>query len=152
MLVNHIDLVILKTIIYSRKYRYYKSSNKVIDKLFAILYGRKFYKFVSKYNVEIYGEIGKEIKIFHPNIVINKNAKIGDNVSMHGNICIGNNGIEDFAATIGNNADIGFGTTIIGKVNIANNIIIGANSVVTKSFNEENIIIAGNPAKKIKNR
>ena len=41
---------------------------------------------------------------------------------------------------------------VCGDVKIGNNNIIGANSVVTKNFEESNIIIAGTPAKKIKNR
>ena len=36
-----------------------------------------------------------------------------------------------------------------GKIEVASGIIIGANSVVTKSFLDENICIAGIPAKKI---
>ena len=35
---------------------------------------------------------------------------------------------------------------------IADNVIIGANTVVTKSFDKEGVIIAGNPAKIIKER
>ena len=35
-------------------------------------------------------------------------------------------------------------------VNIANNSVIGASAVVTKGFEESNVIIAGNPAKVIK--
>ena len=54
------------------------------------------------------------------------------------------------APKIGNNVEIGFGAVIIGKVIIADGIKIGANSVVTKSFLEPNITIAGVPAKKIK--
>lgn len=34
-------------------------------------------------------------------------------------------------------------------VELANNIIVAAGSVVTKSFTEEGIIIGGNPARKI---
>ena len=45
---------------------------------------------------------------------------------------------------------MGFGAVIIGKIKIADGIKIGANSVVTKSFLEPNITIAGVPAKKIK--
>lgn len=43
----------------------------------------------------------------------------------------------------------GYGSVIIGNVKIADNIRIGANSVVTKTFMEEGITIAGVPAKKI---
>ena len=56
----------------------------------------------------------------------------------------------DDAPIIGNNVEVGFGAVIIGKVKIADGIKIGANSVVTNSFLEPNITIAGVPAKKIK--
>ena len=70
---------------------------------------------------------------------------------MHGNNCIGNNGKEVKAClTIGNNVDIGYGATIIGDIKIADNIIIGANSLVNKSFLESGVVIAGCPAKVIK--
>lgn len=51
---------------------------------------------------------------------------------------------------IGENCWIGMNCMILPGVKLANHIIVGAGSVVTKSFDEENIIIAGNPAKKIK--
>ena len=38
---------------------------------------------------------------------------------------------------------------IYGNIRIASGIMIGANAVVNKSFDEENICIAGVPAKKI---
>lgn len=47
---------------------------------------------------------------------------------------------------------IGSGAKIIGNVKIADNCVIGANSVVIKDFLEEGITIAGVPAKKISNR
>lgn len=46
---------------------------------------------------------------------------------------------------------IASGARIIGDISIASNIAIGANAVVTKSFLEEGITIAGIPAKKISN-
>ena len=49
--------------------------------------------------------------------------------------------------TIGNNCFIGERSTILLGVSLANNIIVGAGSVVTKSFSQEKIIIAGNPAR-----
>ena len=49
--------------------------------------------------------------------------------------------------TIGNNCFIGQRSTLLYGVTLANNIIVATGSVVTKSFSEENIIIAGNPAR-----
>ena len=51
--------------------------------------------------------------------------------------------------TIGSNCFIGAGTLVLLGVTLADNIIVAAGSVVTKSFHESNIIIGGNPAKKI---
>lgn len=51
---------------------------------------------------------------------------------------------------IGKNCWIGMNAMILPGVHLANHIIVGAGSVVTKSFEEENIVIAGNPARKIK--
>jgi len=45
---------------------------------------------------------------------------------------------------------IGYDSKILKGVRIAKNNIIGTDSVVTKSFLKENVIIAGNPAKIIK--
>lgn len=49
---------------------------------------------------------------------------------------------------IGNNCFIGWGATILGGSHIGDNVIIGANSVVTGKV-ESNSVYAGNPAKKI---
>lgn len=51
--------------------------------------------------------------------------------------------------TIGDDVWIGGGTIICPGVTLGNNVIVGAGSVVTKSFGD-NVIIAGNPAKIIK--
>ncbi|MGD7043173.1 acyltransferase [Jeotgalibacillus proteolyticus] len=50
--------------------------------------------------------------------------------------------------TIGNNVFIGMDSIILPGVNIGENSIVAAGSVVTKSF-AKNSIIGGNPAKKI---
>ena len=50
---------------------------------------------------------------------------------------------------IGNNVFIGMGAIILPGVTIADNCIIGAGSVVSKSFLKPGGVIAGNPAKRI---
>lgn len=49
--------------------------------------------------------------------------------------------------TIGNNSFIGARSVIMYGVELADNTIVAAGSVVTKSFRDGNIIIGGNPAK-----
>lgn len=92
---------------------------------------------------------GKSVRICHPNVIIN--GYVGDNCVFHGNNVVGNKktGKKNAVPKIGNNVDIGTGAVIIGDVVIADNCVIGAGAVVTRSFTEPGSIIAGVPAKSI---
>ena len=79
--------------------------------------------------------------------MINPNAKIGKYCQINNNVVIGQ--VRGKSPVIGDNVFIGSGAVICGDVIIANNCWIGANAVVTKSFINENCLIAGNPAKEI---
>ncbi len=48
---------------------------------------------------------------------------------------------------IGDDCFIGANVTVLPGVTLANRVIVGAGSVVTKSFSQSDIIVAGNPAK-----
>ena len=50
---------------------------------------------------------------------------------------------------IGDNLDLGIGAKVIGDVRLGNNVKIGANAVVTRSFEENNITLVGLPARKV---
>jgi serine O-acetyltransferase len=83
--------------------------------------------------------------------VVNGAAKIGANCRLHVCVNIGTQaGYGNKAPIIGDNCYIGPGAKLYGDITIANNTAIGANSVVNKSFEENNIAIAGIPARKIK--
>lgn len=128
--------------------------------------------------VNIYGCIIGEGSFIGPfveiqkNVIIGKNCKIqshsflcelvtlGDNVVVsHGVMFINDlfsdgrpaNGDKNLwkQTKIGNHVSIGSNATIL-PVNICDNVVIGAGSVVTKDINEEGIY-AGNPAVKIRN-
>ena len=53
------------------------------------------------------------------------------------------------APTIGDNCYIGPGVKMFGKIVIGDNVAIGANAVVNKSFPEGNATLGGIPAKVI---
>jgi serine O-acetyltransferase len=85
-------------------------------------------------------------------IVINKDTRVGENCRIHACTNIGSGRDSVSSPQIGNNVYIGPGAKIFGDITVADNIAIGANSVVNKSFYEKNISIAGVPAKKINNK
>jgi serine O-acetyltransferase len=87
--------------------------------------------------------------VHYGTIVVNSNTKVGSNCRIHACVNIGASGGSDKAPQIGNNVYIAPGAKIYGNISIANNTAISANSVVNKSFDKENTMIAGVPAKVI---
>lgn len=83
-------------------------------------------------------------------IVVNPEARVGKFCDIHQGVNIGQNIEQGSVPTIGDNCWIGPGAKIFGKIRIGNSVCIGANSVVNKSFDEDNITIAGVPARKVK--
>lgn len=139
---KHPDYIFYKAIIIHKKYRQAKEQNK---HLLTLIYSMKANRISSKYNLELYGKYGENLRIWHGNIILNGNCIIGNNVNLLGNNCIGTK--KGKAPVIGNNVNVGFGSVIVGDVIIADNITIGANSFVNKNFREEGVVIAGCPAK-----
>lgn len=85
----------------------------------------------------------------HDNVTISGKCTLLLHDSSIGNLTNGK--ITDLLGEIeiSNNCFVGNSCIILPGVFLAEGIIVGAGSVVTKSFKEPNIIIAGNPAKKI---
>lgn len=135
-----------------RKDEYYTNNNSGMNKLMYIIVRRRKNKLARKLGFTIPVNVFAEgLRIWHyGNIVVNGYARVGKNCILHGDNCIGNNGFSTKAPQIGNNVDVGVGAKIIGDIKIADGIVIGANSVVNKSFLEPNVVIAGVPAKVIK--
>src|SRR5690606_3039735 len=81
-------------------------------------------------------------------VIVNKHAKIGAHARVHVGVNIGTMaGVSGAAASIGDNVYIGPGVKIFGPIVLGDNIAIGANAVVNKSFPEGNCTIGGVPAK-----
>jgi serine O-acetyltransferase len=106
-------------------------------------------------------EIGKGLVINHPhNVGIGRGVRIGENVTIYNGVSIAARilrimdeikEVDKRYPTIGNGVIIFSGAKIIGPVEIGDNSIVGANSVVNKSF-PPNSIIAGAPAQFIRFR
>jgi len=72
-------------------------------------------------------------------------------ISANHNTVDHNKSVKEKPIIIGNNVWIGANAVILPGVELGNYCVVGAGSVVTKSFKEDNLVIAGNPAKVIKN-
>lgn len=93
---------------------------------------------------------GKGLNLAHVGtVIINAEAKIGEYCRIHAGVNIGTSaGAGNEAPIIGDRVYIGPGAKLFGKIVIGNDVAIGANAVVLKSFPENNITIAGVPAEK----
>ena len=135
-----------------RKLEFY-SNNKynLLHKLYYILYKYRFHKMSVRLGFSIPIHVfDKGLSIAHyGSIVVNHKAKIGKNCRIQENVTIGSTGVSDMAPQIGDNVFIASGARILGNISLGNDIAVGANAVVTKSFKENHITIAGVPAKKI---
>ena len=135
-----------KLILWIRAANFFYNKNMKYCKLFCenIIYYR--------FGCEISGEakIGEGLCIPHPiGIVIGTGAKIGKNTVIYQNVTIGRKCKEiGEYPEIGNNVVIYTNSVIVGNVKIADDIIIGANSVITKDITEKGTYI-GCPAYKI---
>src|SRR5699024_2703000 len=93
---------------------------------------------------------GPGLNIAHyGSIVVNGNARVGQNCRMHSATNIGET--RGKSPTIGDNCYIGPGAVISGDIKIGNNVAIGANAVVLKDV-PSNVTVAGIPAKIISNK
>jgi len=125
----------------------------IINRIILFFLQVKYQKLGLKLLITIYpNTCGPGLNIAHHGpIHINMGAKIGTNCRIHTTNIGTKAGSSNEAAIIGNNVYIAPGVKFITSCTIADNIAIGANSVVTKSFLESGVTIAGIPAKVIKN-
>ena len=154
MVKAHPDYFAWKYLKCLRKTQYYYDyrNNNIFTGLMYLIQCRRKNNLGRRLGIEV-GEncAGKGLMIFHTQgVVINGNARLGENCMLHGNNCIGNNGIDKAAPIVGNNVDIGVGAKIIGDIYVADNIKIGAGAVVISSCYEKGATLVGMPAHIVK--
>ena len=89
-------------------------------------------------------KIGEGMLCLHPFSTIINAEKIGDGFVVLNNVTIGNNKRGE-RPTIGENVRVNANAVVIGKINIGDNVVIGAGALVNKSV-PDNCVVIGNPA------
>lgn len=93
-------------------------------------------------------KIGHSFYIGHfGGIIINSHAVIGNNCNISQGVTIGVSGlgINRGVPVLGDNIYIGANAVLAGKINIGNNVLVAACSMVNRSF-LDNSVLAGVPA------
>lgn len=134
---------VLQFLVEMRKCQYYSKLGGVR----YLYHFRKFNRLSIKLGFSIgYNTFGYGLIIPHyGTIVVGGNNRCGNYCVLHTSTCISGNG-----KTIGDALYLSTGAKITSKIILGDNISIGANSVVNKSFTDGNAMIAGAPAKFIK--
>ena len=131
-----------------RKTEYYSNTNKLLRYFFSRV---RLIRLSAKLGMNVrLNSCGKGLRIVHISSVITS-GDIGENYTAFPNTLVGQ-GTDGRNPVIGDNVSVFAGAIIVGGVTIANDVIVGANSFVNKSFLEEGVIIAGVPARIIKHR
>ena len=127
----------------------------------------KWYRFCQKYNRNIYGKyklrlLSKKTHIQIPSmvsigpgfyighfgrIIINHHVKAGNNFTIFPGVLIGQEerGKRKGVPTFGNDVWIGSNATIVGKIQVGNDVLISPNSYVNFDVPDHSVVI-GNPA------
>jgi serine O-acetyltransferase len=96
--------------------------------------------------------IGRRLSIEHHGcIVIHGATIIGDDCLIRHGVTLGNTGSWDSsgAPRIGSRVQIGAGAKVLGSITIGNDVIIGANAVVTRDV-PDHAVVGGVPARTIR--
>lgn len=116
--------------------------------LFLLLYIP--FKFITGVEIHPEAEIKGGLSIPHcTSIVIARNAKIGENFTIHQCCTVGMSYKNLKAPVIGDNVFMCCNASIIGDIEIGNNVLVLSNSSVAKSI-ENDVIVGGVPARVIK--
>jgi serine O-acetyltransferase len=108
---------------------------------------KRFTEVLTTVDLSEYAEIGGGFFIPHVgNIVIAHHTRIGRHASMHQGVTIGVSGSGDQLPVIGDRVYFGAGAKIIGPITIGNDVVIGANAVVTRDV-PDNAVVGGIPAR-----
>lgn len=128
-----------------RKTEYYINSG---HKLLASLYKMRLLQYQIKYGMHIPpNTFGRGLRLMHVGeIHVNDRVRGGEDCCLHVNTSIVAGGFSDMVPRLGDRVQLFIGAVVCGDADIADDVVIGANSVLTRSVNEKNVTVSGNPA------
>ncbi|MEI7475436.1 MAG: hypothetical protein WCK67_11735 [bacterium] len=142
---NSLSLLFNKSFIVVFLYRVchylYKSENKILlfpfVSLFRIVKERRYI------DISYKTSIGEALYIdFAFGIALNEFIKIGNNVELYQCTTIGASGRDkSYGPEIGDNVILKPGSVVIGHCKVGNNVIVEANSVITKDIPDDSTVI-----------
>ena len=135
-----------------RHLEYHTNNSGFYHRLMALWYSRRHAELRAKTGCEVNVNVaGPGLHLSHGKVVIGHVAKLGCNCKILSDVTIGGGGRYDIpgAPTLGDRVFVGTGAKLIGKIKIADGVVIGANAVVTKDINEPNTTWVGIPARKV---
>lgn len=126
-----------------RNYSYCSHQKGILNRLKAGYYKSKFLRLSKKCGFSMGADcFGYALLIHHyGTVVCGGNNRIGNFAVLNTSVCITQN-----ASRIGDFFFIGTGAVVSKGVQLGNNVKVAANSVVTKSFTENDIVLAGQPS------
>lgn len=131
---------------FQKYYRKAQSSKCFFTRfLYRIIFALKKRKNLIELNYKT--KIGEGLYIGHPYcITINSEAIIGKNCNIHKGVTIGmeNRGKRKGTPIIGDKVWIGINTTIVGKINIGDDVLIAPNTFVNQDIPSHSVVF-GNP-------
>jgi serine O-acetyltransferase len=91
-------------------------------------------------------QIGPGFRMLHPNgVVINSAVVVGSRFTVHQGVTLG--GSARGAPVIGDDVNLAPGSRVLGAVRLGNRVLLGANAVLTKTIDGDGIVLAGVPAR-----
>jgi serine O-acetyltransferase len=137
-----------------RKAEYYRNTRRgnLFKTIYYLIIKLRFIRLSLRLGFSIPENVfGPGLAIVHyGTIVVNAGAKIGKNCRINACVNIGESGGKSGAPVIGDNVYIAPGVKIYGRIRIAGNTAIAANACVSSTFEQENTLIGGIPAKILK--
>jgi serine O-acetyltransferase len=126
---------------------------KVLRAPFSLLYKTVFWLIEICLGISLpYNTVlGRRVRVWHHGGIFVGARSIGDDVHLRHNVTIGvlHRGDEGAKPVIGNRVDIGPGAAILGAIEIGDDVVVGANSVVLKDVPPDSTVL-GVPARPVK--